>query len=408
MLIFSLLLLFGSLNIARPIGLIRELAIASILYGTVILLLILILKNKSSRFNRSFFPAFTLIVAEINIYLLGTAIYGFQVKGFKVFLQVVFLLIFFFTMYLLDWEEKRLEHLSTTFLLFVWSCLIKWMFDGMPISFYKGHTANQNSFGSMLLLSSFFLLIPLVSRNSKTKRFIHAISIILTLFLMYASGARSTWLSMLMIFIVFFLWKRLAKSKTRFSIFFIIFILGLIVAFITYIQLPMSPLGKELNNIIHGITGKNFFSGRQIIWSILIDAVIHRPWFGYGSGTTPSDVSWISLSAHNWYLQTALQVGFIGLVVFVALFYSIWLLLWRGRNDNIVRLAASFMIGILVHQMFEVSLTQNNMGTALLQWLIISIACSRSISIGFSYNIHISSRIESSSNYRLTRKGYLK
>jgi len=382
MLVFSILLLLGSLNITRSTGITRELAIACVLYGSSILFIVLVFRNKSIKIN------WILILIVVGIYLLGTVIYEFQIKGFKVFLQVTLLLVYFFTMYQLDWREKRLQYLSTMFLLFTWICLMQWVGNGMPIGYYKGHVANQNGFGSMLFLSLFFLLIPLVNRSPRVKRLMHTTGIITALLLIYASGARAAWLSVLVTFIVFTFWKLLTKGKTRFKIFFLIFIIGLVIAFTTYIQLPMTPLGNELNKMVFHITGQRLFSGRQSMWPILLDAITHRPWFGYGAGTTPGDISWITLSAHNWYLQTALQVGLIGLMAFVVLFYSLWKLFWRGRNDPVVKLAASFMIGILFHQMFEVSLTQNSMGIALLQWLIIAIACSRSV--GFSYDSRFS------------------
>lgn len=378
MIVFSILLLLASLNLTSLYSAIGKIAIACILYGSAIFSLVLALKNKSIKVNISFLTVLIFIIIET--YLLGVVNYNFQIKGLKVFFQVTLLLLFFFTMYQIDWKGKYLQYLSAMFLLFMWICLMQWVVDGMSIGLYKGYATNKNGFGSMIYLSLFFLLIRLINRSSRrAKRINYMIGSLAALLLIRVSGAKAAWLSVLVTFIVFFLWRLLIGSKIRYKASFIIFIIVLIFAFTIYIQLPTTSLGDDLNKMVLDTTGQNLFSGRQLLWPILIDAITIRPWFGYGAGATPEDISWIALSSHNWYLQTTLQVGFIGLIAFIALFYSIWTMLWMGRKDPVVKLAASFFIGILVHQMFEVSLTQNNMSLALLQWLIISIGCSRSI-----------------------------
>ena len=120
-------------------------------------------------------------------------------------------------------------------------------------------------------------------------------------------------------------------------------------------------------------------SGRDRIWDNLIDVINTKPLLGHGTGVLPLDVAGISLSSHNLYIQTALQNGWIGLALLLLLFYMIWLSYFRSKDLYYTRLSASFFIGIMVYQSFEVVLTQNKMDTALVFWLIISVGISNSI-----------------------------
>ena len=63
-------------------------------------------------------------------------------------------------------------------------------------------------------------------------------------------------------------------------------------------------------------------------------------------------------------------------LLFVCL-YLIWLALWNGRGSPHVRIACAFMLGLLIHQTFEISFTQSDVAVGLMQWLILAIAVSK-------------------------------
>jgi DNA integrity scanning protein DisA with diadenylate cyclase activity len=63
------------------------------------------------------------------------------------------------------------------------------------------------------------------------------------------------------------------------------------------------------------------------------------------------------------------------------LFYSIWNFYWRAKNDALVRLCASFLIGIVVHATFEVSLTQTNLTAGVLEWMILALGVSKTCEV---------------------------
>jgi len=95
------------------------------------------------------------------------------------------------------------------------------------------------------------------------------------------------------------------------------------------------------------------------------------------AGTEAQSVTGFSWSSHNLYLQTTLQVGFVGLAALFVLLWVVWRQLWHRRRTPFARVAGAFLVGTLVHQMFEVSLTQVNLANGFLVWLVLAIGSSR-------------------------------
>ena len=71
-------------------------------------------------------------------------------------------------------------------------------------------------------------------------------------------------------------------------------------------------------------------TGRVPLWQAALEAIAQRPWFGYGySGFWTADsravqqiwrtIGWQAPSAHNGYMDTALQIGVVGLALFLRL-----------------------------------------------------------------------------------------
>lgn len=99
------------------------------------------------------------------------------------------------------------------------------------------------------------------------------------------------------------------------------------------------------------------FTGRTWLWAVLLDRVAERPVLGYGLGGfwTPANVQdvyraagWVAAHAHSTYVEQLLQVGVVGLALYVA---SVVLGVGRG----LVRLhrtgdpAPAFITSLLVY-----------------------------------------------------------
>lgn len=118
-------------------------------------------------------------------------------------------------------------------------------------------------------------------------------------------------------------------------------------------------------------------SGRNDIWIVLSEMIKEHPLFGHGMSTVASDLIGNDKSAHNLYLNTLIQIGYIGFACVIIILFIIWMRLTSIRNDFFVRLSGAYMIGILIHQNFEITLFQNQLSIGILQWLIMAIGLSR-------------------------------
>ena len=90
---------------------------------------------------------------------------------------------------------------------------------------------------------------------------------------------------------------------------------------------------EQILRHLHRDTG---LTGRTHLWSLSLKAVARQPWFGYGfrsfwlgmkgaSATLVQQLHWSPPSGHNGFLDITLEVGIVGL----ALFLIGYLLLWR-------------------------------------------------------------------------------
>jgi exopolysaccharide production protein ExoQ len=123
--------------------------------------------------------------------------------------------------------------------------------------------------------------------------------------------------------------------------------------------LVISLLGIALLPTILQALGRDpTLTGRTEIWSVLVDSVMKRPFLGYGyyafwqglkgeSGIAIHRLNWTFGYAHNGYLEITLQLGLLGLAVFlVSLFQAIrnsWTCLRLDRTSG-----SDWYVGIIL------------------------------------------------------------
>ena len=168
-------------------------------------------------------------------------------------------------------------------------------------------------------------------------------------------------------------WPVVTRRKWRFRAALLVTCSGVLLGSWLYLVAPSTDWGWRLQELSVRYTSKNLFSGRQLYWDDLTAAVAERPLLGHGAGVEAQSVTGFSWSSHNLYLQTTLQVGAVGLVALFVLIWTLWRQLWRTRSTTAARVAGAFLVGTLVHQMFEVSLTQVNLANGFLIWLVLAI-----------------------------------
>lgn len=304
----------------------------------------------------------------VGIYVLSI-LYNINFDAFRMAIQVLVVFLYFWGVVYFPFEHFNYKLSYYFIIIFILFHVIWWMIEGGNIPF-SGIMNNPNSFGIFIstLLALFIVIKNICVKNTKCYSWI---VIVCGLLLVYSSNSRAAWLMILASWFSFFIWPVIIKKKIFFNLYLLAIYLVIFIISVIYPKLLLSQLGYTLQEISRNYTGKNFFSGRQIIWEQLLRTISEKPLLGYGAATRPGEVLDITLSAHNFYLQMTLQVGLVGTLIFCLFVLSVWNYLYISRNNKIVKLTGAIFIGILIYQVFEVSFTQNMLAVSIIQWLII-------------------------------------
>ena len=317
---------------------------------------------------------FPLIMCGIScaVYVVAQVLQG-SIGGIVISVgQLVVLLGLYLHCSTMRWSNTMLVVLSWAFGVYCAIMTASWVAVGLPYRF-TGTMTNANIFGSYAGFCLFFLCLGLLSEQLFINKLLLSVVGIICLVMIYNTGSRAIFLGLLGAIFTYIIWNSITKSKRRFQTYFLI-VITLLVGFVAlYLYIQILPFGAVLDKVSQELFGKTVYSPRLMIWLAILQKLSLKPMFGYGPYYIPKNLIDTGYSAHNVYLQVALQSGFMGLAALLTLLGSIWSSLWPGRQDHRVRLAGAFLVAIIIHQTFDVSLTQHNPAQALVMWLILGI-----------------------------------
>lgn len=252
------------------------------------------------------------------------------------------------------------------------SSALSWVLMGLPLP-YSFIYKNANSFSIALFSTMAVFLVT--SNSSKVKENIFWIG--LSIFVIVLTGTRSTLLAFFPMILIF-LFQKYDISLVRMKKTILTFILLVSFGFIYfYSQLYGTDLGAAINASVRELTGKNFYSGRQVIWSSIINTdSIWEVIFGHGSSMKVSELIELDLSAHNSFVQIYFQNGLIGLSLILLLFYLVLDRATKSSNPLNRVFAFPLIIGFTIVANFEVFIFQNQPVAALMFTIFIAIVCS--------------------------------
>lgn len=376
-LIICFLIPLVSLNNNITFGIFGLLPLLCLLILATIIYLFFQLKNNfKPKIKISLFVFYVFFFIFLCIYIIAFLRFP-TISGFINVVQVI--LLFFFTLFIsnTNWSEYYLKLLGNFITSFVILLFVFWIAQGFPQGF-TAYMTNPNALGAYLFSISFFLLTRVIIEDNKKKRKFYIGILLMTLVLIFSTHSRSVLISLLIILIVYLLWDIFLRSKI---IYYSLFLFVIILIFCTiyyYPRLNEMPTIFSLFNSISHFFGKELYSGRELIWKAIIDATEGYRIFGLGTKANTLTMLGLTLSAHNLYLQIFMQVGLIGILILILIFLKLWsnyrvvyIFLTNQKLKKVTKLSASFLLGIMLHQMFEVTLTQNNLSIGVIQWFII-------------------------------------
>lgn len=300
-------------------------------------------------------------------YLLFNFLYIFNMEDADALVMVGNQLSYLIVIYMITnvkWTEGNLRILSKSFYVLLPFLIV--------LSFVFQDIINPNTLGTLIMLLAFFPLLYHSFYKKSVSRLSLAFSVIAAISLVLVADARSVGVSIALIILTIVLWKTIVKSKLLYNLYFFSFLALNFFVVAIYPSIYKWSIYPTLNQWSIQLTQKPLLTGRELIWERTFHKIMEAPLLGIHSSVTPQDIFPTGLSAHNLYLQIGLQVGVIGILALLLFFFFIWRTFWHARYDKRVMLSAGFLIAIITHQSFEVTLTQNQYLVGLLQWMTIA------------------------------------
>ena len=246
---------------------------------------------------------------------------------------------------------------------------------------------DSHSSALFVIISLIFLTIMIANRKSK---FLLAIVIVLSFLFLVFSGSRGVWVSAALPFLIaiFLFFKNKEKNLKPFIGMLIIFILAFPVSSLLMSQSyqggdnDASLAFKRAKSVID--LEELSVKSRMGIWKTSFQSVLKNPVLGVGIGNYPvvldEDISAVKkgASAHNLYLDVASEMGLLGLVILLLIFFQILKKSWK---TNLI--FAFFILWIFVYCLFDVVLLNDKV---LLLFMTV-------LGILYSYNNHDKKRL---------------
>ncbi|EGQ3526026.1 O-antigen ligase family protein [Staphylococcus pseudintermedius] len=375
--IFTLycLTLLGSLNATVSSFTIVGLIALFFVFGiTNIGLVVYLFKGAKLTKIQSTILFLTLLLAIICVFSILNN--GYNIKDLINSAQMIACLNTILYLSLINIDYNDLKFINILVIVFMICHFLIYILLGAPHLFSSIYN-NSNLIGPYMFYTSFFLVCGM--KFSKYKSF-YFVMLVIGLILILASDTRSILLSVIATFLVYIFWHFIVKFRIVSGMFFLILVITSLLFVYIYPLLPTFQFYLPLENWVLTHTGKSIMSGRNELWMLLIKYIDQKPLLGYGPGTLAQELYLHSQSPHNLYLNILMQIGYLGLILILIIFLLMWLSMTRCKNHFIVRLSASFFVGIIVHQSFETTLFQNQLSVGLMQVFIIG--------IGFSIAAH--------------------
>jgi O-antigen ligase len=285
--------------------------------------------------------------------------------------------------YATNQRSSRLAAFTCLFAFLVIQSLL-WGRAGFPHPLTQAEVSSasmlpKNTLGAFAAAALFFMFSDLGGRRL---RLVRIIGIILATALLWASGSRTPQLAVLVAGGLYLSWPLLIRSKWVYRAVFLSWLVA--ASAFVYYYLSLSKSESMARVAVQELTGQGLYTGRELLWPIVLRYIGERPLLGWGAGLDEAEVlldAGVShsaevastMNAHNLFLAVAFKTGLVGLFLQIALLAAIWLKFYPGRYDPTVRLAAAAFMGICVHQLFETSLINTNLSIGILFWSIIAI-----------------------------------
>lgn len=227
---------------------------------------------------------------------------------------------------------------------------------GVHAGDWRGAFYHKNRAGEMMALAFITFAVATPADVSRLARWAVAA---VALALLYKSHAGTAVAAVIIVVAAQAVWRCLMMRRKV--------IIGVTLAGYPLVALAFGLIIKYSNSLFKLLGKDATFSGRDRLWAGVLDAIRLRPILGYGyltfwleqGGRTilvREKTTFVTIHAHNGFLNLMLHLGIVGLVLFLVFLVStMWVTITEGRRTNSVqtRWFFSFMVLILVANLTE-------------------------------------------------------
>ncbi|GMU95619.1 O-antigen ligase family protein [Ignavibacterium album] len=284
--------------------------------------------------------------------------------SFKRYFQYILTSLVFISFYLnIKDEQSLIKILKYLFSLYVILTLIVCLIipEAKDPSFnsWRGFHATKNNLGQYAGISIiFFSYLHLINKTKLEK--IYNLFFLVLSFLLLIGSFSMTNIVLITLFIAFFIVinsKKIFEPLRLSQKFFFLMVVFFVLMFLSIIL-----VNPELFSLFFEITGKDpTLTGRTEIWALVLSQSINDLITGVGfqSFWIPEKLSkiilfqyWMPNQSHNGYVDMILEIGIVGLLLFIFLVYSIF----KGMNFRSSGLWISIIIFVLLLNFSESTL----------------------------------------------------
>lgn len=357
--------LFGKGQIVLPVLILISLILGQsdsnvakylvIIIGLIELLIIFLAMHVD--FRRT--PIIVLLYFVMIIYLTASLVLNFTMNYLSVFIQQSVLFLSFFI------NEREYDDYAFNRWIRVNNILLAILIV-MDIAYFL--RTNHDYFSVPIFGLSF--LFVLKRRKKKT------ILLLLALLMFFVHGRSTSLAFLVMVFFVWLIQKISSKTKVYTSVFWIVSILTVYLPRV-YLEFYKSHYAITANQFIRRITGKNLFSGRELLWLNAYKLIDNNPIFGVGGQYYKEFESIYGASTHNVFIFLRIEGGYILLLIFLIFMFYIWMQIYRYMDKGYIPICAAYIVGLFVRISFDLTFIANNFGQSILLWIPIILILNR-------------------------------
>lgn len=224
---------------------------------------------------------------------------------------------------------------------------------------WNGIFPHKNGLGESMFIG--FMAFYFSSQVNRKNRTFYRVLCFLAVIIVYLAQSATALMSVLYIFAMAESLKRLSLKSKKSVLIILLFLMSVSLALFLLLmnfELFLSANGRDIT-----------LSGRTSLWDTLWQFITEKPWLGYGYGSFFSGQSreanllwqahdWSPVHAHNGYIQFWLNLGLVGLLIFLVGYFScLFKSLYKYLSTKEIRLLwiFLFLIYTIVQNLTEVS-----------------------------------------------------